>query len=121
MNAKEKLSLWLKMMKVVNAAKKAMRRSSGAKVAIKSAIRDVQKAVKSVADKNQVQNARFLPIPSKVGSVLPLIPIFVGLSAFGALTAGAVGVAKAINDASRAQQQLTEDQRYNKIMGAISL
>ena len=87
--------------KIVNAAKKAMRRSSDAKVAINSALRGAQETVKSVGE---VKNPRVLPIPSKVGGVLPLIPIFAGLSALGALTGAAAGVAKAVNDASTAKQ-----------------
>ena len=47
---------------------------------------------------------------------LPLIPIFAGLSALGALSGGAVGIAKAMNSAKAARQQLDEAQRHNKTM-----
>ena len=97
--------------KIVNAAKKAVRRSSDAKVAINSALRGAQKAVKSVGE---VKNLRVSPIPSKVGGSLPLIPIFAGLSALGGLTGGAAGVAKAVNDVSAAKRQLEEIKRHNR-------
>ena len=70
--------------KIVNAAKKAIRRSSDAKVAINSALRGAQEAVKSVGE---VKNPRILPIPFKVGGVLPLIPIF-GYQDYGSVECG---------------------------------
>ena len=36
----------------------------------------------------------------KKGGFLPLIPLFAGLSALGALSGGAAGIAKAVNDAN---------------------
>lgn len=63
---------------------------------------------------------RVIPIP-RIGGVLPLIPIFAGLSALGALTGGTAGIAKAVNDASKAKQQLEESKRHNQTMEAIAL
>ena len=63
---------------------------------------------------------RVIPIP-KVGGFLPLIPIFAGLSALGALAGGAAGVAKAVNDAKAAERKLEEEKRDNQLMEAISL
>jgi len=37
---------------------------------------------------------------AKKGGFLPLIPLFAGLSALGALTGGAAGIAKAVNDSN---------------------
>ena len=52
---------------------------------------------------------------------MPLIAIFAGLSALGALTGGAAGVAKAVKDGSAAKQQLEETQSHNKAMEAVAL
>ncbi|KAK9738176.1 Phospholipase A2-like domain [Popillia japonica] len=50
---------------------------------------------------------RIIPVPKK-GGILPLIPIFAGLSALGALSGGAAAIAKAVNQASQAKKQLSE-------------
>lgn len=63
---------------------------------------------------------RIIPIP-KTGGLLPLIPLFAGLSALGTLSGGAAGIAKAINDAKAANQKLEESKRHNKTMEAIAL
>ncbi|KAF0716903.1 Uncharacterized protein FWK35_00028989 [Aphis craccivora] len=56
----------------------------------------------SAAKKNQKKSKnkktpRIIPIPKK-GGVLPLIPIFAGLSALGALTGGVGNIVKVINE-----------------------
>ncbi|KAJ8912714.1 hypothetical protein NQ315_012268 [Exocentrus adspersus] len=76
------------------------------------------KAAKNL--KKKVKPTRVVKIP-KTGGVLPLIPIFAGLSALGALSGGAAGIAKAVNDARSAKQQLQESHRHNKTMEAIAL
>ncbi|KAJ8910664.1 hypothetical protein NQ315_016042 [Exocentrus adspersus] len=53
---------------------------------------------------------RVIPIP-KVGGILPLLPIFAGLSALGTVAGGIAGVSKAMSEA----------QRHNKTMEAIAL
>lgn len=63
---------------------------------------------------------RIIKIP-KTGGFLPLIPLFAGLSALGALSGGAAGIAKAVQDAKAAQQQLKESERHNKTMEAIAI
>lgn len=50
-----------------------------------------------------------------------MIPIFAGLSALGALTNGATGIAKAINEANSAKQQLNEATRHNTMMESIAM
>lgn len=70
--------------------------------------------------KNKIRPARVIPVP-KQGGILPLIPIFAGLSALGALSGGAAGIAKAVNDAKAASKQLQETQRHNQSMEAIAL
>lgn len=63
---------------------------------------------------------RIIPVP-KVGGVLPLIPIFAGLSALGALMGGSAGVASAVLSAQRAKKELKEAQRHNQTMESIAL
>ena len=53
--------------------------------------------------------------------MLPLVPIFAGLSAIGALSGGAAGIAKAINDTAAAKRQLEEARRHNQAMEQIAL
>lgn len=66
--------------------------------------------------KNKIKpTPRIIQIP-KVGGILPLIPIFAALSALGTLSGGAAAVAKAVNDAKNAKQQLEENQRHNRAM-----
>jgi hypothetical protein len=70
--------------------------------------------------KNGIKPLRIIKIP-KSGGILPLIPIFAGLSALGALSGGVGGIAKAINSAKAARKQLEESQRHNKTMEAIAM
>lgn len=72
--------------------------------------------------KQQVINAlpRIIPIP-KIGGALPLIPIFAGLSALGALVGGSSSVANTIIAANSAKQKFREAQRHNETMEAIAL
>lgn len=63
---------------------------------------------------------RIIPVP-KSGGFLPLVPLFAGLSALGALAGGASGIAKAVNDATAAKKQLGEAARHNQTMEAITL
>ena len=60
--------------------------------------------------------------PDKIGKALPfLIRLFAGLSATRALAGGAAGVAKAVNDASSAREQLKENKRRYTTMESITL
>lgn len=68
----------------------------------------------------KVTRPRIIPIP-KTGGFLPLIPLFAGLSALGALSGGAAGIAKAVTDAKAAQSQLKEAERHNQTMEAIAM
>lgn len=82
------------------------------------AIKIALKSAKSM--KKKIKGTRIIQVP-KTGGILPLIPIFAGLSALGTLTGGAAAVAKAVNSAKTAKQQLEEAQRHNKSMEAIAL
>ncbi|KAK9679124.1 hypothetical protein QE152_g40256, partial [Popillia japonica] len=77
-------------------------------------------AVKEAGGKKRIRTPRIIPIP-KQGGILPLIPIFAGLSALGSLAGGVAGVATAVNKAKSAQKKLEESQRHNKMMEEIAL
>lgn len=83
--------------------------------AVRSFKKNKRAAIRRFASKERV-----LPLP-KTGGVLPLLPIFAGLSALGSLAGGAAGVAKAVNEAKDARKKLSEMQRHNETMEAIAL
>lgn len=74
----------------------------------------------SAQDKKNIVKPRIIPVP-KTGGLLPLIPIFAGLSALGALAGGASGVAKAVIAAKDAKNQLKESKRHNQTMESIGM
>lgn len=132
----EKLSSWL----VSKVMKAKLKSGSGVKTfkslvsKIKSKIKKLKhgdnktliKAAYLVAKKlfpnihHRIRVPRVIPIP-KTGGVLPLIPIFAGLSALGTLAGGAAGIAKTVNDYKAGQQNLREAERHNKAMEALVL
>lgn len=86
---------------------------------------DIARAAHLALDKvrgfaKNVISPRIIPVP-KTGGFLPLIPIFAGLSALGALSGGAAGIAKAVQAAKSAQAQLKESERHNQAMEAIAI
>lgn len=103
---------------IVKAARKTLPKPDDAGKIVRSALTAARKAVKKSGGKRKVKKARVLALPEKVGGVLPLIPIFAGLSALGALSGGAAGVAKAVNDAKIAREQFEEAKRHNLAMEA---
>lgn len=88
----------------------------------KSLIESAKTALNSIKKGGKVYSPkkRIIPIP-KTGGFLPLIPLFAGLSALGALGGGAAGIAKAVNDAKATTQKLEEAKRHNQTMEAIAL
>lgn len=69
----------------------------------------------------EVENElRVIPVP-KQGAALPLIPIFAGLSALGALMGGSASIANAAVSASRAKKDFAESKRHNQTMEAIAI
>ena len=89
---------------------------------IKSALKGARSALKKAGGKRKVVFPRILPVSSRVGGALPfLIPLFVGLSTTGALAGGAVGVAKAVNEARAARDELQESKRHKNTMEAIAI
>lgn len=109
-----------KLNAIVKAASKA--KGSTARTMIASALKRARQAVQRAGGKNKVIVPRVLPLPNKVGGVIPfLIPLFAGLSAVGAMAGGAAGIAKAVNDSKAAKDQLEESRRHNKAMEDISV
>lgn len=86
--------------------------------AIKRAVEAVRSEKKALSKKSRIP--KVVPLAKK-GGILPLIPIFAGLSALGALTGGAAGVAKVVKEAQSAQKQLEEAKRHNETMESIAL
>ncbi|KAJ8981576.1 hypothetical protein NQ317_002604 [Molorchus minor] len=83
-------------------------------------VRAARMAVKNAGGRKKIKTPRILPLP-KTGGILPLIPIFAGLSALGALSEGAAAVARTVIDAKKSKEKLDEAQRHNKTMEAIAL
>ena len=107
---------------ILNAAKKSLnRKSRNARAVIKSALLGARKVIKKRGGKRKFKIPKVLALPKFIGGALPLIPIFAGLSALGALTNGVSGVAKALNDAKTAKNQLDEATRHNKMMESIAI
>lgn len=106
---------------IINKTRKSMQSTN--ENPIKTALRAAREAVKRVGGRKNIQSPQILSVPTKVGGILPafLIPLFAGLSATGALAGGAAGIAKAVNDAKSAKQQLQESARHNKTMEAIAI
>ena len=112
----------VKFASIVKAAKKSMSKNKKSRLVIKSALDGALAAVKKAGGKSKIIVPRILPVSEKVGGYLPfLIPLFAGLSATGALAVGAIGIEKAVNDASAAKKQLEENKRHNKTMETIAL
>lgn len=131
----EKIASWI----VKNAMKAKLKAGAGVQSFIKG-VKKIQKQLKKLkcndnrtaikyahaaAKKvfSNIKGIRFprcIPVP-KTGGLLPLIPIFAGLSALGSLAGGAAGITKAVNDYKVAQKNLQESERHNKMMEAVAL
>lgn len=107
--------------KIIQSAKSAMIGESNHEGAVKSAIAGAKVALKKFGGKTMIRVPRILPIPTKTGGALPLIPILAAVSALGGLVGGASSVVKTANDASAARKQLEESKRHNKVMESMPL
>lgn len=83
------------------------------------AIKIALKSAKSMT-KKKIKSPRIIKVP-KTGGILPLIPIFAGLSALGTLSGGAAAIAKSVNDARSAKQQLEEAKRHHRKMESVAV
>lgn len=100
---------------LVSKTRKSMRgnSSTSANDIIKSAIF----AAKNIKKESTVPEIRIIPIP-KSGGMLPLVPIFAGLSALGSLVGGVSAVVNAIRSTNEGKRSLLGNQR---IEGGISI
>lgn len=84
------------------------------------------KIAKNVIDKtfkrkkSQVVIPRVIRVP-KIGGFLPIVPILTALSAMGAIASGGASIAKALNTAKNAKEQLQENIRHNNKMESIAM
>lgn len=62
-------------------------------------------AAKNLGQTSNVSKPRIIPLP-KIGGVLPLVPIFAGLSALGSLAGGAASIIRAIKSADDGKKML---------------
>lgn len=84
---------------------------------IKTAIAAAKRVKQS---SGKISQPRVIPIP-KIGGVLPLVPIFAGLSALGTLIGGGAAVGRAISAANEAKKVLDESKRHNQHMESIAI
>lgn len=68
-----------------------------------------------------IREPKTIKLPTIKGGILPLVPIFAGLGALGSIVGSAAGVANAINNVRKGQQELDESRRHNQKMEAIAL
>lgn len=91
-----------------------------------SAIKIAIAAVKKSKSKKRIKVPRIIKLPTDTeptasGGILPLIPIFAGLSALGSIAGSAASITNAINQARRGQRDLEENKRHNNMMEAIAI
>lgn len=88
--------------------------------AINVAMKAAKSSMNNLSQSRNGNIQRIIPVP-KMGGLLPLIPIFAGLSALGALSGGTAAVANAVITANDAKKRLKESQRHNEAMESIAL
>ncbi|XP_050547251.1 uncharacterized protein LOC126909398 [Daktulosphaira vitifoliae] len=96
MKLKRKLGMGFK--RVVHAAKLD---KNAQQMDLLSVAKQSLKAARRVVRKKKIPLPRTINVPKTKGGVLPLIPIFAGLSALGALAGGAANVVKMATELSR--------------------
>ncbi len=74
-----------------------------------AALHVARAALKKSGGRKKVRVPRIIPFESKTGGIIPLIPLFAGLSALGSLAGGASAIAKTVIDARNARQKLQEN------------
>ena len=95
MKAKRKIGAGYSFKQMVLAAKKSIKNKMNENN-ITKLIKTCLTAAKKTKNK-KTKTPRIIPIPKK-GGVLPLIPIFAGLSALGALTGGVGNIVKVVSE-----------------------
>lgn len=104
---------------LIKNAKVAIRRSKPD--TIDSAIKIAVRSIKKSKEGKEIKSPRTIKMPPISGGVLPLIPIFAGLGALGSIVGSTAGVANAISQAKKAQEDLIESKRHNTMMEAIAI
>lgn len=94
--------------------------ATGTRKVAQIALQAAQRHMRAAGGKRNIRTPRIIPIP-KIGGILPLIPIFAGLSALGSLAGTAAGIAKAVNDVKTSREELAEKNRHNRHMEAIAI
>lgn len=102
---------------VVKHVKTAIKKSKPGN--IDSAIKVAVASLKGTKKGKRVTAPRTIKVPHYSGGVLPLVPIFAGLSALGAIVSSGVGIASAINQTKKAQMELEETKRHNRVMEGV--
>lgn len=116
---KTKKARQVKFDTLIKNAKAAIRKSQPSTV--KSAIKVSLDSVKRSKNGQNIKKPRIIKVPTYSGGVLPLIPIFAGLSALGSIAGGASGIVIAINHYRNSQKQFDENRRHNETMEAIAI
>ena len=91
---------------------------------IQKSLEHARKAIRAIGGKKNLLVPRILQLPQKIGGafpLIPLIPIFSGLSAAGVLAGGIGNIIKSINNTTDARKNLEEARRHNKAMESIAL
>lgn len=105
--------------KLVRDAKIAIKRSKPEN--IESAIRVAVASVKKQKRGKKVEKPRVIDLPSRSGGVLPLIPIFAGLSALGTIVGTTTSIISSLNRVKEAERMLNENRRHNQTMETIAI
>lgn len=104
---------------IVSKIGRTLKPQSTLKKSAAAALKAARFAIRQAGGKKNIRVPRVIPFNTHSGGFLPLIPLFAGLSAIGALSGGAAGIAKTVIDAKNAKKKLEEEQRHNKAMEAI--
>lgn len=78
-------------------------------------------SVRNIKKGKRVGKPRTIKLPKYSGGVLPLTPIFAGLSALGSIASSAAGIYSAINRVKSAEKQLKESKQHNEKMETIAI
>lgn len=128
MKAKRKLGMGMNRRKlgfkkaVVNSVADILKNtaSNNLKKDTMMSVKAARMAIKKVGGRKKIKTPRILPLP-KTGGILPLLPIFAGLSALGALSGGAAAVAKTVIDAKNSTKAMEEAKRHNRAMESVAI
>lgn len=105
---------------LVTHTKTAMKKSrpTGSDAILNSALGAAKRV--TMSSKGKISIPRIIPIP-KTGGLLPMVPIFAGLSALGSLAGGSSAILRAIGAAKAAKDELKEGRRHNDKMESIAI